>query len=378
MPSKEKKLLIVGLSLALIPGIALLNLSCALYERLVYGAFWEEGRPKGLYLNSNADRPKLTPGAHLNGWRYDIKINNLGFRGKELGPKPPNGYRIWCIGGSTTFDLYASDNYHTWPVQLENKLQTMLPERTVEVINAGVPGEIFWGSKESFLEHLPIVQPDMVLIYHGPNDLRKQAEMIGRPGQGNQEELHHPGHRQPKQGQGPQAPAPPELAADPLPNPPPFEPGQFALGRAFGNWAQARQALPDHLQSNRFTTDDIVNIEHDVLEFIRVARHNNVVPVLITHPTKAKKGDQGERLNERIAEASAHFKMPSAEVLRGFVAYNSMLQRLAKRERVSFIDLVPLISADDDLWGDALHFSDAGSELVSTLMSERLQPIIKP
>ena len=91
MPSREKKLLIVGLSLALIPGIALLNLSCALYERLVYGAFWEEGRPKGLYLNSNADRPKLTPGVHLNGWRYDIKINSLGFRGKELGPKPQNG-----------------------------------------------------------------------------------------------------------------------------------------------------------------------------------------------------------------------------------------------------------------------------------------------
>ena len=262
-------------------------------------------------------------------------------------------------------------------MQLENKLQAQLPERTVEVINAGVPGEIFWGSRESFLEHLPIVQPDMVLIYHGPNDLRKQAEMIGRPGQGNQEELHHPGHRQLKAGQGPQAPAPPELA-EPLSKPPTFEPGQFALGRAFGNWAQARQALPDHLQSNRFTTDDIVNIEHEVMEFIRAARKHNVLPVLITHPTKAKKGDQGELLNERIAEASAHFKMPSTEVLRGFVAYNAMLHRLAKRERVSLINLVPLISAEDDLWGDALHFSDAGSELVSSLLSERLMPIIKP
>jgi hypothetical protein len=44
-------------------------------------------------------------------------------RGPEIMvPKPDNGLRVWCVGGSTTFDIYAPDNASTWPAVTQDVL----------------------------------------------------------------------------------------------------------------------------------------------------------------------------------------------------------------------------------------------------------------
>ncbi len=82
-------------------------------------------------------------------------------------PKPVGTYRVVCEGGSTTFDLLAPDDAATWPA----RLGTLLRPRA-DVVNAGFSG---WTSLESLVS-LEIrdldLQPDLVVVYSGVNDLQ--------------------------------------------------------------------------------------------------------------------------------------------------------------------------------------------------------------
>ena len=76
-------------------------------------------------------------------------------------------FRIVCVGGSTTYG--GKTDHATF---LEEQLRT--DGYQVEVLNAGVPG---WTSRESLINFelrvLPM-QPDLVIVYHGRNDLFPQ------------------------------------------------------------------------------------------------------------------------------------------------------------------------------------------------------------
>ena len=91
------------------------------------------------YLNA-APRPGAS--STVNGRR--ASFNSSGYRSVERPRAKPDGVRrVLTVGGSTTFDLLADDDPHTWPAQLE-ALLTADGER-VEVWNAGFPG---WTSAE--------------------------------------------------------------------------------------------------------------------------------------------------------------------------------------------------------------------------------------
>lgn len=78
--------------------------------------------------------------------------------------KPPDVFRVFCLGGSTT--------YYNYPSKLRNVLADELAARglRLEVVNAG---NISWTSAESFINFcfrcLPY-EPDAIIIYHGVND----------------------------------------------------------------------------------------------------------------------------------------------------------------------------------------------------------------
>ena len=99
--------------------------------------------------------------------------NAQGFRGSALASQKPAGVRrIACIGASTTYGLEVTAQEAN-PAQLGALLQTT--HGSWEVINAGVPG---WLSSETLvdleLRVLPL-QPDVVVILQGRNELFPQA-----------------------------------------------------------------------------------------------------------------------------------------------------------------------------------------------------------
>ena len=108
-----------------------------------------------------------------------ININSHGFRGPEFEVQKPEGtYRVFVIGGSSTFGLGTADNA-TIPAHLERMyLETDLPFR-VEVINAGITGA------QSYIEHMLVkdrilgMDPDLLIVYDGHNDI---TSSINNPG----------------------------------------------------------------------------------------------------------------------------------------------------------------------------------------------------
>ena len=53
------------------------------------------------------------------------------------------------VGGSTTFDVFAPSDSQAWPALL-GRNGDRRPDRVVEVINAGIPGEMIAGNQEDF------------------------------------------------------------------------------------------------------------------------------------------------------------------------------------------------------------------------------------
>lgn len=98
--------------------------------------------------------------------------NGLGFRGREVQvPKPAGRYRIACLGGSTTYDDAVADE-DAYPLQLERFLREALPQRDIEVVNAGQPNYTTAENIANLALRVLDLQPDAIVLYEGINDWR--------------------------------------------------------------------------------------------------------------------------------------------------------------------------------------------------------------
>lgn len=365
--------------LVLVVTLVVLNLGAALGERLAYGAFWGEDRPQGLYIHQNGQRPKLKPGAVLNGWLYSISINTLGFRGDELlESKPDNGFRIWCMGGSTTFDIFADSNASTWPEQTKRLLQAQFPKMTIEVLNAGVPGETLSGSIEDFERLQSSVQADVVVIYHGPNDMRQlMSNQMGHSTTRNTSTPPVPPNQQPMLGNQGQQGEPPM-------GQPEHDPWK-ELEMRIKDWPLVRVALrmldddrtiPEAWKDNTLTQKDAQELRRRIEHAIRVIKRNGATPVLATHAMQAQPGDTGETASERVAETAMLLRMTPEHALEAFALYNQIVVQLAKKHQVPLADVRSVVGPEDNLWGDATHFYPPGSLLAAEEFSNHISQLM--
>lgn len=110
-----------------------------------------------------------------NGPRDEIEritTNSYGFRAHEFPKhKEPNDYFVLCFGGSTTYGYKVASNDQTWPEILERMLDERYPEKHVQVFNLGID----MATSDVSVVNLALVgihlEPDLVLVYHGYNDL---------------------------------------------------------------------------------------------------------------------------------------------------------------------------------------------------------------
>ncbi|MDH3889833.1 MAG: SGNH/GDSL hydrolase family protein [candidate division Zixibacteria bacterium] len=112
-------------------------------------------------------RPGITTTSRLFS-DLDYSINSLGMRGPDL-PDRSDAYRIIAVGNSCTFGWGVSFA-DTWVHRLQSLLNEQIPGRTVEIINAGVPGYSSFQGKRYLSDDLIALQPDMVLVMFGHND----------------------------------------------------------------------------------------------------------------------------------------------------------------------------------------------------------------
>ncbi len=136
-------------------------------------------------IQNKKNRLKYTPHPYLRYYPTPNYIsgrnkhNSLGYRGDEIEmPKPEGRFRIVCIGGSTTYTNDAIDYKMSYPYLLERKLKAKGYEN-IDVVNAGVGGWTSWESLINFEIRLLELEPDIIIIYHGINDIH--ARLVWPP-----------------------------------------------------------------------------------------------------------------------------------------------------------------------------------------------------
>ena len=113
----------------------------------------------------------LTPGFRGRCGQSEVTINEHGTRGRSFPVhKPPGEQRVICIGGSTTFGATFKSGDRLFPDVLEDILRRKL-KRPVTVINGGVSAYKAADSVKRFEAKLMALDPDVVVVYHGINDV---------------------------------------------------------------------------------------------------------------------------------------------------------------------------------------------------------------
>ena len=126
-------------------------------------------------LTWNNDPLYLIPNQHYP----TINVNSDGFRGNELQEEP--NYRIFVIGGSTTFGVGTMDN-ESIPSFLQQIINKNFGNDEIEVINAGIPKAYSYTENYLIKNKILDFEPDMLIIYDGSNDVGTNYKNFGKSG----------------------------------------------------------------------------------------------------------------------------------------------------------------------------------------------------
>ena len=112
----------------------------------------------------------LRPGAKGALHDSEVRINQLGFRGREISVDKGDRFRIIALGESTTFGVTVEPGDRPWPDALEDQIRRGFScDAPVEVINAGVPGWTLANQRNRMEYDILPLRPDLILSYHGYN-----------------------------------------------------------------------------------------------------------------------------------------------------------------------------------------------------------------
>lgn len=123
------------------------------------------------YLGFAGHRPLFVEETQPDGRAAMVTAaNKLGFFNRQsfAREKPANGYRIFCMGGSTTYG-HPNDDATSFCGWLRAFLTAADPSRTWEVVNAG---GISYASYRvaALMEELARHKPDLFIVYSGHNE----------------------------------------------------------------------------------------------------------------------------------------------------------------------------------------------------------------
>ncbi len=93
-----------------------------------------------------------------------VNTNSLGLRNEEISfDKPPDQFRIMCLGDSVTFGLGRAQD-KTYPAQLQSLLDRNRPNKDIRVINGGVVGYSSFQILNYIRERGIKLKPDMITV----------------------------------------------------------------------------------------------------------------------------------------------------------------------------------------------------------------------
>lgn len=361
-PERERLLRNLVVSLSLLALFALGEIGLRLYARFsAYIPKVDIYDAPHYYLGR-----ALIPNAQFKSVVGEIKVNSHGFRGKEFATRKPEGnFRIFALGGSTTFGYYpaTSSDRTAYPAQLEALLEAGKPDPSVahyEVINAGVPGYSMRTLMQNLSARILFYQPDMVVIYEATNDLARY---------GNEAGLDHPLENQF---------VPTGIATGLLDHVMgwsyAFQELRFTVGtrlwgalvaRASGGASPAVATAGEWRRDKRYEEA----FRRDVRNLVLLAKANGVAPVLATQAIAFRpETDFSHLTSDEIKmqfdkPALFYATVPPIERYRLFRRYNEIIREVAVAEGAIFADVAAAVPKTPEFHWDYCHLTDKGSAL---------------
>jgi len=107
-----------------------------------------------------------------------VSINSHGFRGEEFEKEKINDreYRIFVLGGSVLYGLYATSDNTTISGYLQEFYNEFTTDRDVRVINAGANGHESFAETYLVKNKIIDLNPDLIIVLDGWNDLGAPLE----------------------------------------------------------------------------------------------------------------------------------------------------------------------------------------------------------
>jgi len=274
--------------------------------------------------------------------------NSLGYRGGEIEtPKPKNMFRIITIGGSTTYNTGIEFWKDDFARQLQEELKEKYENENIEVINAGLGSWNTWESLINLEFKLIDLEPDMIIIYHGINDVTTR---IVNPSVYKSD---NSGLR--KQWQIPKIP--------------------FIFHSALlrylanyqinlldiidsneGNEGMEYSGFTEKLNNTAVGVLDInkpIYFERNLRSMIAIAEEYDIDVLLSTFAISD--------------EVGVHSKLPS--IIKGVKQHNEVIKKVAELKNVSLIDFESQMPKDARYWGDGIHLTKEGIGLKAELFT---------
>jgi lysophospholipase L1-like esterase len=348
--------------LLLVGSVLLALLLAELAARVVLTGFASEEqlRSHQLAAEVHPDHLQWSPHHYLtysptpNFQRGKTSHNSLGYRGPEISvPKPEDGYRIVLLGGSSVYTVKVLDNLETFPVRLQAILRDKFNHPSVEVINAGVAGYNSWESLINLQFRVLDLDPDLIIIYHGTNDVL--ARMVT------------PGSYQGDNSGRRSAWQPPQAS--------PAVKGSYllrVLSRKLGWSLFEREGLGsfvnaatyEGVKSGNTPRDPMASLDQHPPTFFR----RNLVNMIAIAKAHAIEVVLSTWAHSPLFEDYAS----TPPYRRGFQENNEVVSEVAREQEVLLFDFVQHMSTAKEYWFDGRHVNEAGALLKAQLFAEFL------
>lgn len=312
----------------------------------------------------NISRPNHE-GQHVNHW---------GFKGDELEvEKLPKTFRVFVFGGSTVHcGTVPYENTHCRV--LEKRLREAYPDYDIQVQNLGAE----WHSTEHDVIKLLFLaqdfKPDLVVIFHGINDVVRsfETDMFG-DGPYMPDYRHYYG------------------AVSNL-----VQPSRtiWAGAAAFtGHWFsdyrfdQVRIAGPEGKGLNGMITmffpkttpveikewKSLPAFERNLRDFVAIAQSKNI-PVLLATQASLYRNDLTPREQEVLTfPLSHHFhgqRASLASMVDGMHRYNEVTRQIARETSVRFVDIEQKMPKTEQYLYDDVHYTADGNALIGNAFAD--------
>jgi len=298
---------------------------------------------------------KINYPLNSNFYTAETKVNNLRFINGPQGdrdiiiPKPKNLYRINCIGGSTTQSyLNLNNKSYSYPLELEKILKSKY-SKNLEVNNCGVGGYNSADLLIRFALQIIDTQPDLVIIYHGYNDIK--SYLTPNFSSDYSHSRKNIGEIYWKLSMGSKIPDIPLKFMNYLTN----------------KWFPERNIRHSLLEVvSKGKIDSKINFaeglkvyERNLQNIINLCLSNNIEVVLCTFCFYLHKKIKNNSLNILYEKIT--------------IEENKIIEKLAKKNNLKLVDCYSTIPKEESNFVDHIHFSPEGMKLLAKSIADKIQ-----